>query len=51
MIAKKNEELREATETLYHMNSDDIVRQQCRAREDFYRLQNTINIPKPDSDK
>lgn len=43
MIAKKSEELQEATETLYNMNSDDIVRQQCRAREDYYRLQNTIN--------
>lgn len=43
MIAKKNKELQEATETLYNMNSDDIVRQQCRAREDYYRLQNAIN--------
>lgn len=43
MIAKKNEELHEASEALYNMNANDIIRQQCRARADFYRLQNTIN--------
>lgn len=43
MIAKKDEYLREASETLYVMNADEIVRQQCQARADYYRLHNSIN--------
>lgn len=34
MYAKKNEYLEEAAEALYVANSDEIVRQQCRARKD-----------------
>lgn len=39
MIAEKDENLREASESLYKLNADDIVRQKCRAREDQLRLQ------------
>lgn len=39
MISEKNENLREASETLYQLNADDITRQKCRAREDYYRMQ------------
>lgn len=42
MIAKKSDELREASEALYVMNADQMVREQCRAREDYYRIQNTM---------
>lgn len=34
MYAEKNEYLKEAAEALYVANSDEIVRQQCRARKD-----------------
>lgn len=43
MIAKKDENLLEATETLYTLNADELVRKQCEARADYYRLHNSIN--------
>lgn len=43
MIAKKDENLLEATETLYTLNADELVRRQCKARADYYRLHNSIN--------
>ena len=43
VIAKKNDELREASEALYVMNADQMIRERCRAREDYYRIQNTMN--------
>ncbi len=42
MFAKDNEFLQEAAESLYVANADEIVRQQCRAREDAERLQRTL---------
>lgn len=42
MFAKDNEYLQEAAESLYVANADEIVRQQCRAREDAERLQRTL---------
>jgi len=42
MLAKDNEYLQEAAECLYVANVDEIVRQQCRAREDAERLQRTL---------
>ena len=41
MLAAQNEYLEEATQELYKCNSDDIIRQQCRAREEYYRRQRT----------
>ena len=41
MIAGKNEYLQEAAESLYIANADEIVRQQCRAREDAERKERT----------
>ena len=35
MIAKSNEILTSASKSLYEYNSDWLVREQCRAREDF----------------
>ena len=43
MIAKKDENLLEATETLYTLNADELVRRQCEARADYYRLHYSIN--------
>ena len=42
MLAGDNEYLQEAAESLYVANADEIVRQQCRAREDAERRERTI---------
>ena len=42
MVAGDNEFLQEAAESLYVANADEIVRQQCRAREDAERRERTI---------
>lgn len=42
MSAMGNEYLQEAVESLYVANADEIVRQQCRAREDAERLERTL---------
>lgn len=43
MIAKNNTDLMEASKTLYTLNGDYLVRKQCEARADYYRLHNSIN--------
>ena len=35
-MAERNQELQEATEALYVYNQDEIVKEQCRARQDYY---------------
>ena len=42
MFAGDNEYLQEEAESLYVANADEIVRQQCRAREDAERRERTI---------
>ena len=42
MLAKGNEYLQEAAESIYIANADDIVRQQCRAREEAERYERTM---------
>ena len=42
MLAKDNDYLQEAAESLYIANADEIVRQQCRAREDAERRERTL---------
>jgi cell fate (sporulation/competence/biofilm development) regulator YlbF (YheA/YmcA/DUF963 family) len=39
MIAKKDPAFQEASETLYTMNSDEMIRAQCQAREDYYWME------------
>ena len=39
MIAEKSNALKEASESLYTLNADQMVREQCQARQDFYRMQ------------
>ena len=41
MVAQTNEFMQEATETLYELNADETIRQQCLARQDYYRTQNS----------
>ena len=43
MIAEKNPNMTEATQTLYEMNADAITQEKCRARREYYRRQNTMN--------
>ena len=42
MMAKENDYLQEAVEALYGANADEIVRQQCIAREDAERRERTL---------
>ena len=42
MLTKENEYLQEAAESLYVANADEIVRQQCIAREDAERRERTL---------
>ena len=42
MLAKVNEYLEEAAESIYLANADDIVRQQCRARKEAERYERTV---------
>lgn len=41
MISNNNTYLSEASQALYELNADEITRQKCRAREEYYRTQNT----------
>lgn len=41
MLAKENEYMQEAAKSLYVANADEIVREQCRAREDAERRERT----------
>lgn len=41
MLAENNPYIDEAAQTLYEANADEITKMQCRARRDYYKLQNT----------
>ena len=42
MLAKENEYLNEAADSIYKANAEEIVRQQCLAREDAERRERTL---------
>ena len=42
MLAQNNEYLEEAANSIYQANAEEIVRQQCRAREDAERRERTL---------
>ena len=42
-MAEGNEYLMQATQELYECNADELIRQQCRAREEYYKYQRTID--------
>ena len=46
MLAQQNEFWEEAVNSIYIANADDIVRQQCRAREDALRRERTLERDK-----
>ena len=37
MVAQSNNYMSEAAAEIYRMNADEIIKEQCRAREDYYR--------------
>ena len=41
MLTQNDTSFQAASTTLYKLNADELVRQQCQAREDFMRLENT----------
>lgn len=43
MLAENNEVLQEAAATVYQLSQEEMIQEQCRAREDYERLWNTIN--------
>lgn len=51
MIAQNNEILTSATKSLFEYNADDIIRQQCRAREEAERHERTMQKKLADSAK
>ena len=44
MLAEKNEAIAEATETVYKLSEEEMIRLQCEAREDYYRCQNDAKL-------
>lgn len=44
MLAKKNEAIAEAVETVYKLSEEEMIRLQCEAREDYYRRQRDAEI-------
>ncbi len=43
MISEKDETIRDAAETIYELSQDQLVREQCRAREDYNRQMDYYN--------
>ncbi len=44
MLAQENEYIEEAAETVYQLSQEEKIRQQCEAREDYYRTQRGIQL-------
>ena len=42
MIAEKNKYMSEAAMAMYELNADEIIRQQCIAREEYNRYEKMI---------
>lgn len=42
MLAEQNPIMQDAVATMYEMSAEDAIREQCRAREDYYRTMNTL---------
>ena len=41
-MAEKNRDYMEAAEALYEYNQDEVIREQCQAREDYYKREKVI---------
>ncbi len=44
MLADENSIIKEASETVYILSEEEKIRQQCLAREDYYRTQNDMHL-------
>lgn len=42
MLAHNNPDIQEAVTTVYQLTQEEKIRQQCEAREDYYRRQNDV---------
>ena len=42
MLAHNNTDIQEAIATVYQLTQEEKIRQQCEAREDYYRRQNDV---------
>ena len=42
MLAQNNQDIQEAAATVYQLTQEEKIRQQCEAREDYYRRQNDV---------
>lgn len=42
MLAQNNQDIQEAVVTVYQLTQEEKIRQQCEAREDYYRRQNDV---------
>ena len=51
MLAEKNPILEDAVKTLYEMSEEEQIREQCMAREDYYRTINTYEAEIQDRDQ
>lgn len=51
MLASQNPILEDAVATMYEMSAEDAIREQCRAREDYYRTLNTLKAHIDNRDK
>ena len=43
MIADENIYMEAASQTMYEMSADELVKRQCRARRDYYKQMNSHN--------
>ncbi len=42
MLARNNENIKEASTTVYQLSQEERIRMECEAREDYYRTQRGI---------
>lgn len=42
MLAQKDEYIRDAASTIYQVSQEDMIRLQCKAREDYFRRQRDV---------
>lgn len=42
MLAQKDEYIQDASNTIYQLSQEEMIRLQCQAREDYYRRQRSV---------
>ena len=51
MVTEGNEYMTQATQELYECNADELIRQQCRAREEYYKYQRALEKTTEERDR